>query len=141
MKSPRSLFFLLLIITLLGCSGRLSDFDVGVAGDGKLDAALERIRDQHGLPALGAVLIKNGEIVDIGAVVSGPPRSSRWYPSHRAESIAIATRTTSSPERDFAMLTVTNAGDAAAREGTDVAIRALIDRFDAADRHPRSCDR
>lgn len=68
MKSPRSLFFLLLIITLVGCSGRLSKFEVGVAGDGKLDVALERIRDQHGVPALGAVLIKNGEIVETGAV-------------------------------------------------------------------------
>ena len=37
------------------------------------------------------------------------------------------------PERDFAMLTVTNAGGDVAKEGTDVAIRALIDRFDAAE--------
>ena len=35
------------------------------------------------------------------------------------------------PERDFAMLAVTNAGGDAGNEGTDDAIRALIDRFDA----------
>jgi hypothetical protein len=37
------------------------------------------------------------------------------------------------PERDFAILAVTNAGGDAGREGTDVAVRALIDRFDAAE--------
>ena len=36
------------------------------------------------------------------------------------------------PERDFAMLAVTNAGGDDAEEGTDDAIRALIERFDAA---------
>ena len=64
----RSLFLLLLIIALVGCSGRLSTFEAGVAGDGKLDVALEHIREQHELPALAAVLIKNGEIVETGAV-------------------------------------------------------------------------
>ena len=68
MKSPRPRVFLLLVIALIGCSDRLSEFEVGVAGDGKLDVALENIRNRYGLPALGAVLIKNGEIVETGAV-------------------------------------------------------------------------
>jgi CubicO group peptidase (beta-lactamase class C family) len=66
--------------------GRLSKFDVGVAGDGGLDAALERIRDDHGLPALAAVLVHNGEIVETGAVgvrAVGSPEpvttADRWH--------------------------------------------------------------
>ncbi len=37
-----------------------------------------------------------------------------------------------SPKRDFAVLAVTNAAGDDGREGTDEAIRALIDRFNAA---------
>ena len=47
---------------------RLSDFDAGVAGDGDLNTALERIREEHGLPALAAVLVHRGKIVETGAV-------------------------------------------------------------------------
>ncbi len=36
------------------------------------------------------------------------------------------------PERDFAILTVTNAGDAPGAKGADNALRALIDRHNAA---------
>ncbi len=48
--------------------GRLSDFDAGVAGDGDLNVALERIRDNRGLPAIAAVLVHRGKIVETGAV-------------------------------------------------------------------------
>ena len=68
MKCLRRLSLLLLPLTLAGCSGRFSSFDAGVAGDGGLDAVLERVRTEHGLPALGAVLIKDNEIVEIGVV-------------------------------------------------------------------------
>jgi hypothetical protein len=36
------------------------------------------------------------------------------------------------PERDFAILTVTNAGGSAGAKGADDALRALIDRCNAA---------
>lgn len=68
MKSQWPLPFLLLNIMLVGCSSQLSKFDVGVAGDGKLNRALEHIRDEQGLPALAAVLVRSGKIVETGAV-------------------------------------------------------------------------
>ncbi len=69
-KSLWILPFVLLSIALVkwGSFGRLSDFNVGVAGDGDLNGALERIRDDHGLPSLAAVIIRSGRIVEIGAV-------------------------------------------------------------------------
>jgi CubicO group peptidase (beta-lactamase class C family) len=51
-----------------GSFGRLSDFDVGVAGDGELNAVLQRIRDEEGVPALAALLIHRGKLVESGAV-------------------------------------------------------------------------
>jgi CubicO group peptidase (beta-lactamase class C family) len=65
-------FLILLLVGIAfikwGPFGRLSDFDAGVAGDGELNVALERIRDDQGLPALAAVLIHGGKIVETGAV-------------------------------------------------------------------------
>jgi CubicO group peptidase (beta-lactamase class C family) len=86
MKSQWLLSVLLLNITLVGCSDRLSDFDVGSAGDGNLNGALERIRNDQELPALAAVLIRSGKIVETGAVgvraVGSPDRvtaGDRWH--------------------------------------------------------------
>jgi CubicO group peptidase (beta-lactamase class C family) len=86
MKSQWLLSVLLLNITLVGCSGRLSDFDAGSAGDGNLNGALERIRNDQGLPALAAVLIRSGKIVETGAVgvrAVGSPKPvtihDRWH--------------------------------------------------------------
>jgi CubicO group peptidase (beta-lactamase class C family) len=80
------LSFLLVHVALVGCSGRLSEFDPGVAGDGGLDRALERIREGQRLPALAAVLIRSGEVVEIGAVgvrAVGSPEpvtvGDRWH--------------------------------------------------------------
>jgi hypothetical protein len=67
-KSGLLLPIALLSVTLVGCSGRLSSFDPGVAGDGELEGALERIRGEHGLPALAGVLVRHGELVETGAV-------------------------------------------------------------------------
>jgi CubicO group peptidase (beta-lactamase class C family) len=72
-KSPWLLTFLVFLLVGIvfvkwGSFSRLSDFDVGVAGDGELNVALERIRDEEGLPALAAVLIRDGRIVETGAV-------------------------------------------------------------------------
>ena len=66
--------------------GRLSDFDAGVAGDGDLNVVLERIRDNRGLPAIAAVLVHRGKIVETGAVgvrAVGSPEpvttGDRWH--------------------------------------------------------------
>ena len=42
--------------------------DIGVAGDEKLGSVLEYIRDSYDLPALGAMLIVSGEIVEAEAI-------------------------------------------------------------------------
>jgi CubicO group peptidase (beta-lactamase class C family) len=75
MKSKRLWLIPIILIPLVGIAfvdwgafGRLSDFDVGVAGDGRLDAVLERIRDEEGVPALGVLLIRDGKVVESGAV-------------------------------------------------------------------------
>jgi CubicO group peptidase (beta-lactamase class C family) len=44
--------------------------DPGVAGDGRLGAVLEAIRTEHGLPALAAVLVRDGAILEDAAVGS-----------------------------------------------------------------------
>jgi CubicO group peptidase (beta-lactamase class C family) len=74
MKSKR-LWLLAILLLVMGIAfvdwgsfGRLSDFDVGVAGDGKLNVALERIRDEEGVPALAVMLIRDGKVVESGAV-------------------------------------------------------------------------
>ena len=60
--------------------------DVGTAGDQKLVSVLEHIRDSYDLPALGAMLIVGGEIVEaeaIGVRKLGAPahvtRQDRWH--------------------------------------------------------------
>lgn len=40
--------------------------DVGIAGDGNLDAVLEAVRIDHDLPALAAVSVHDGAIVELG---------------------------------------------------------------------------
>ena len=83
-------FFVLLLVGIgfvdWGSFGRLSDFDVGVAGDGELDAVLQRIRDEEGVPALAALLIHRGKVVESGAVgvraIGLPERvtvDDRWH--------------------------------------------------------------
>ncbi len=42
--------------------------DIGVAGDEKLGSVLEYIRDSYDFPALGAMLIVGGEIVEAEAI-------------------------------------------------------------------------
>jgi CubicO group peptidase (beta-lactamase class C family) len=90
MKIPRRFAFLmlqvLLLVLLAGCSDQLSEFDVGVAGDGDLSSALEHIRGEHELPALSAVLVRSGEItemetVGVRAVGSLEPATvhDRWH--------------------------------------------------------------
>ncbi|MBW2412161.1 MAG: beta-lactamase family protein [Deltaproteobacteria bacterium] len=60
--------------------------DVGTAGDQKLGSVLEHIRDSYDLPALGAMLIVGGEIVEaeaIGVRKLGAPAhvtpQDRWH--------------------------------------------------------------
>ena len=83
-------FFVLILVGIAfvdwGSFGRLSDFDVGVAGDGELDAVLQRIRDEEGVPALAALLIHRGKVVESGAVgvraIELPERvtvDDRWH--------------------------------------------------------------
>ena len=72
-KMTRLLFPSLLIITLVSCgsensTGPTLPSDLGVAGDGTLENTLEYIRDQYNLPALGAMLIRGEEVVEMGAV-------------------------------------------------------------------------
>ena len=97
---PFLLFLFLVVATAFvkwGSFGRLSDFDVGVADDGDLNVALERIRDKQGLPALAAVLIHRGKIVETGAVgvraVGSPEpftRGSSRLPAWRSSRAAPA---------------------------------------------------
>ena len=108
-------FFVLILVGIAfvdwGSFGRLSDFDVGVAGDGQLNAVLQRIRDEEGVPALAAVLIHSGKVVESGAVgvraIGLPERvtvDDRWQlnlkvsalpltpTSHQASAIGLLTR-------------------------------------------------
>ena len=83
-------FFVLILVGIAfvdwGSFGRLSDFDVGAAGDGELNAVLQRIRDEEGVPALAALLIHRGKVVESGAVgvcaIGWPERvtvDDRWH--------------------------------------------------------------
>ncbi|XOV77673.1 MAG: serine hydrolase [Aestuariibacter sp.] len=78
----------LALISILGLSGCGSDdkaseivdtpqpspppaeqpFDIGVAGDGRLDDVVEYFRKEHDLPALATVLVHNGLIVEQSAM-------------------------------------------------------------------------
>ncbi|XOV77982.1 MAG: serine hydrolase domain-containing protein [Aestuariibacter sp.] len=42
-------------------------FDIGIASDGRLNEVIEHYRNKEDLPALAAVLIHDGQIVEIGA--------------------------------------------------------------------------
>jgi CubicO group peptidase (beta-lactamase class C family) len=99
----KKILWLLPFLTLLlvgiafikwGSFGRLSDFDAGSAGDGNLNGALERIRNDQGLPALAAVLIRSGKIVETGAVgvrALGSPEPvtihDRWHMGSNTKSM------------------------------------------------------
>ena len=81
---------LLIAFLFIGCGSDESTgpnvIDVGVAGDGRLNAVLESIRDESDLPALGALLMQSGQIVEKGAVGLRTSRSpehvtneDRWH--------------------------------------------------------------
>lgn len=60
--------------------------EVGVAGDGNLQAVLEAVRDQYGLPALAAVLVHGGEVLEMAAAGrravgynEGVTAGDRWH--------------------------------------------------------------
>jgi len=70
----RRLFYISLIFLLTACgaddpfaSPDLPD-DVGTAGDGNLAQVLEPIRKAWDLPSLGAILIHEGQVVEVAAV-------------------------------------------------------------------------
>jgi CubicO group peptidase (beta-lactamase class C family) len=66
MRAARTL--LLLTLALGACDSLPSGTGAGVAGDGQLDLALERIRRDFDLEALGALMIHRGEVVEAGVV-------------------------------------------------------------------------
>jgi len=59
---------LLPTLALAACDSLPSGVGVGVAGDGQIDAVLERVRSDFALQALGAMMIHRGEIVEAGVV-------------------------------------------------------------------------
>jgi CubicO group peptidase (beta-lactamase class C family) len=68
-------FFYILSVLLLAACGSDDPFsapelpdDVGVAGDGNLAGVLEPIRAAWQVPALGAILIHEGQVVEVAAV-------------------------------------------------------------------------
>ncbi len=60
-----------LLLLLAGCAGHPGDplvpDDTGRAGDGRLDAVLESIRSASGVPAVGALLVAAGAVLETGA--------------------------------------------------------------------------
>lgn len=52
----------------MGCSGPPSPIDSGKLGDGQLPAILEQVRANANLPALGAMVVRGGEIVESAVV-------------------------------------------------------------------------
>ncbi len=85
MKQRATLGFLVLAVTACG-SGPTLPSDVGVAGDGELASVLEIIRADHDLPALGAILVRGGQVVESAAAglravgFSEPVTSNdRWH--------------------------------------------------------------
>lgn len=94
MKIQWQLSLMILLVLLAGCLRQLSDFDVGVAGDGDLNQVLEHIRDDHGLPALAVILVRSGEVVEseaVGVRAMGSPEpvtiSNRWHIGSNSKSM------------------------------------------------------
>lgn len=59
---------ILALLVLAGCDSLPYAPEAGIAGDGQLDVSLEHLRDFYALPALGAMTIHRGEVIDVGAV-------------------------------------------------------------------------
>ncbi len=69
MNLTRSRSLAVFVAASLGCgAGSPAGPLTGVAGDGQLDAALEVVRENRGVPALAAALVYQGEVIEIGAV-------------------------------------------------------------------------
>jgi len=62
------IFCIALLIAACGGGNSSKVNDAGSAADGNLTTVLETARSGHGIPALAAVLIQNGAIIEIGAV-------------------------------------------------------------------------
>jgi CubicO group peptidase (beta-lactamase class C family) len=94
----RIISYILMIVVLFSCGSDGTDnlalpSDVGVAGDGNLDATLEFIREQSDLPALGAMLIHGNEIVEmrvVGLRAIGFPESATIQDSWHLGSLTKA---------------------------------------------------
>ena len=67
---PRLLSVCCITLLIAACGGGSSSAvsDAGSAADGNLSTVLEEARSGHGVPALAAVLIQDGAIIEIGAV-------------------------------------------------------------------------
>jgi CubicO group peptidase (beta-lactamase class C family) len=62
-----------LLVLALACGGSEptngpTPFDVGVAGDGELARVLDVLRARSGVPALGALLVRGGQVIEMAAV-------------------------------------------------------------------------
>ena len=80
-----------LFIILSGCASKAIwtpnlPEDIGSAGDGKLKPVLEYIRDSYDLPALGAMMIINGQVIEAEAIgvrklgaEAKVTRQDRWH--------------------------------------------------------------
>jgi len=70
-KGSFKFLFVVLVVSVLltncGSDAPTQSLDVGVAGDGNLQAVLEEVREDYGLPALAAVLVHEGEVVELAA--------------------------------------------------------------------------
>ena len=70
----RFIFISLLTLVLSACGGGTGDTTgpaiptSGIAGDGQLDYIVESIRQRHKLPALAAITIRNGQIIEKSAM-------------------------------------------------------------------------
>lgn len=70
----RFIFISLLTLGLSACGGGTGDTTgpaiptSGIAGDGQLDQIVESIRQKHKLPALAAITIRNGQIIEKSAM-------------------------------------------------------------------------
>jgi CubicO group peptidase (beta-lactamase class C family) len=67
-RAFRIVSLVLLVALAAACGTATNPEDPGSVGDGKLGLVLETIRAEHGLPALGAVLVRDGVILESAAV-------------------------------------------------------------------------